>query len=105
MQIRFMAEKNDKSACRALAVLERLGQKTTIFEKEPQISELRSEASEILVAVFTSTEPKLIRRGHASRTASHRIMEYSPEWASFCQLLVAVVEDLKDINLVGMTKE
>src|SRR3989338_5499737 len=105
MNIRFVAEKNDKNACQALGVLEKLGQEISIFEKDTQDAKLRPETGEVLVAVFTSPEPKLIRQGHASRTASHRSMEYRPEWASSCQMLIAVTQDFGDTNLTGMVKE
>ena len=105
MNIRFVAEKNDKNACQALITLKKLGQEISIFEKDTQDAKLRPETGEVLVAVFTSPEPKLIRRSHASRTASHRSMEYSPEWSSFCQMLVAVAQDFKDTNLTSMVKE
>ncbi|MBI2676494.1 MAG: hypothetical protein HYX21_00865 [Candidatus Yanofskybacteria bacterium] len=105
MRIRFVADKNDKNACQALGVLEKSGQEVSVFEKSIQNIKLQPEAQEILVAVFTSPEPKLIKRGHASRTASHRLMEYSPEWASSCQMLIAVAQDFKDTNLNGMVKE
>ncbi len=105
MEIKFLADKNDKNACLAVAVLEELGQKTLVFEENPAIVKVEPKSEETLVAIFTAPEAKMIRQGHASRTASHRAMEFAPLWASPCKMLIAVTDDFRDTNLKAMARE
>ena len=106
MALCFLASKSDDSACRALKILEDLGQEVLTFdEKTIEIKE-KKIAAKFLIGVFSSPNPKLILRGHLSRLASHRIMGNSPLWAKNCHLLIAVRQEFKEnSDLVRMVKE
>ena len=90
MAIKFLGLKNDEQAYFALNILEKLDQKIVVLENSESRPEKDDHSNDILVGVFTTPNPKLLRRGHLSRVASHKVMEYSPSWADSCQFLIAI---------------
>lgn len=91
MKIKFIGLKNDEQACFSLNILrENFGQNVSLVEIENYDIKVTPENDETLVGIFTTPNSKLLRRGHLSRVASHRITESAPAWTDQCQFLIAI---------------
>ncbi|MBI4160703.1 MAG: hypothetical protein HY506_02235 [Candidatus Yanofskybacteria bacterium] len=96
MTIRFLGLKSDRQAQFALDILRGMGQEVIALESEDSVPEADNYENTVMVGLFTTGDPKLLRRGHLSRLASHRVLGCSPPWTKNCHLVVAIRKEFDD---------